>query len=145
MFDRKGCRKLICDHLALVDLGRLRPGKVGSSLDIWTRQLEAKSGSWGPSRKALNLFLRDAAYNFWLRKAHRLAEIECELELPLDGIVMTALANRVPSLPQPQAVKRLNPTLNAEFQRAANGLALIESTARIHLDLELWNGGLAGT
>jgi hypothetical protein len=35
---------------------------------------------WGPARKFLNIFMRDAFYNIYLHKAYGLAHLESKLE-----------------------------------------------------------------
>ncbi len=144
MFNVTGCRGRICDYLAAIDLSELVTRGVADALDRWTAELADTTGAWGPCRKALNLFLRDAAYNHWLRPAYQFEDIEINLELPLDRLVMSALKEREPCLPRPPAVKDLSKAISDQYQMAALGEANKAGVARVHLDLQLWNGGVAG-
>lgn len=134
---------MICSQLADIDLSDPIKLGVSEALSRWTAQLVASTGSWGPSRKALNLFLRDVSYNHWTRKHYRFEQFEHELELPLDGVVMKALRVRDPSLPTPPAVKNLRQATSEVFQSAARRIAADDGLVRVHLDLALWGGGLA--
>jgi hypothetical protein len=138
MFDNTGHRPTICDYLSDVDLDGLEPDNLASRLDTWTKALEAKVGAWGACRKAVNLFMRDATYNHWLRRDHRLDVIEAQLEVPLDSHVMQGLRRFDSALPKPPAVKELDETLSAEFQQAASKMAEKAGIARVHLDIDLW-------
>src|SRR5690242_10096573 len=64
-------------------------------LDDATAQLQLKGAElrcqWGAARKAINLFLRDATYNHYLRDYYGLSAVESWLELPLDGEVAIGL------------------------------------------------------
>ncbi len=51
------------------------------------RVLPRRGRSWGMARKLLNIFLRNALYDFYLRTAWKLHRSEYWLEVPLDGIV----------------------------------------------------------
>jgi hypothetical protein len=144
MFDTTGCRKVICDFLADVILAELHKIGVPDALDVWTETLTRRTGYWGPSRKALNLFLRDATYNHWMRDGYELAAAEDKLEIPLDGIVMDGLRERDASLPASSSVKRLTPEHSALYQHAAAKIAADRGCVRVHLDLVFWNGGFAG-
>ena len=141
MFDRPGSRGVICEELAGIDLDELGNVNVHDALDQWTRHLALLTGAWGPSRKALNLFLRDVSYNHWMRAHFGFERFEHSLEIPLDGVVMTKLRNLDPSLPRPPAVKRLHPESSELFQNAASRIAENRGVARVHLDIELWHGG----
>ena len=98
-----------------------------------------KSG-WGPSRKLLNIYLRDCCYNYRLRKTYRLGTLERWLEVPLDKEVMTFL------LEQPEAdtdlrrvaVSELTPALSRRFQFVAGEVAKRLRSYRAGIDVFAW-------
>jgi hypothetical protein len=143
MFQLPGCRKAICRQLAEINLDDLKHLGVAAALDRWTGLLQARTGVWGPSRKALNLFLRDASYNYWTRGEYHFEVFENELELPLDGVVMRALRHLDSGLPRAPPVKSLRHEMSDLFQRTALQVAADRGVFRVHLDLALWNGGLS--
>jgi hypothetical protein len=93
---------------------------------------------WGMARKCLNLFFRDALYNFYLQEAYGLAKLESALEIPLDRHVGVALWNTDRALPRWQSVIGLTETDSAKFQAAALRIAGENDTFRVHLDLGYW-------
>ena len=84
---------------------------LDEATDTLRQQLPADGQHWGVARKALNLFLRDALYNHYLRTAFRLDTAEAWFEVPLDSIVAAALAKRCPQagLPPWGTVKGFHP------------------------------------
>jgi hypothetical protein len=145
MFSKKGWRPAICEFLSRLELGDLSKNGVADCIDNWTEELVKVVGLWGPSRKATNLFLRDATYNFMLRTHFGLDKFEAELELPLDGVVMKVLRVLDTSLPPPPSVKALTPCVSKKYQASAVKLAEKECIDRVHLDIALWNGGSGGS
>jgi hypothetical protein len=103
--------------------------------------LSGKDGEkWGVARKSLNLFLRDAAYNFYLRQRYHLDAISRLLEVPLDSRVGHQLRDEPEGkrLRAWKTVKGLTPELSDEFQGVAARVAERKRTDRVHLDLEYW-------
>jgi len=100
---------------------------------------------WGAARKAINLFLRDACYNVYLRETHDLAKAEPWLELPLDAVgareLRRVLGRVVPVWP---GLKHLPPEMSLTYQREASALAEQRQIARVHLDVSLWVRGRPG-
>jgi hypothetical protein len=92
------------------------------------------------ARKALNLFMRSALYNHYLREAYRLQRVEAFLELPLDGIVARHIRGVVPSagLPYWKSMRALTPELSDQYQAVASELAERRGVARVHLDAYIW-------
>jgi hypothetical protein len=137
--------RIACDYLADLDPRPLGPGKVLEVLDGWTDDLSGRLGGnlWGPARKALNLFVRDLAYNAWTRPEYRLADCEGELEVPLDGVVMAKIRGWSNKRLRTVTVKSLTPGDSAEYQAEASRYARDEGLdARVHLDLLLWGDPL---
>jgi hypothetical protein len=134
-----GGRRLVCNYLSGIDLTALRDGVFPPLLDRWSDELSGRLDQrWGPARKAINLFLRDVTYNVWLRDAHSLPGIEAALELPLDGVIMSAI-RRLDSTGLPKvSVIGLTRELSEGYQQAAAGIAAAKGIARVHLDVVLW-------
>lgn len=138
-----GARPLVCEALATLPLAELTNAEFAPLLDDWTDQLRDKiDAAWGPMRKALNLFLRDASYNVWTRDAFALDQVEPLLEIPLDGIVMRQLRARTRHSLATVPVIGLTEAISDTYQDAATLLAREKGELRVHLDLELWNGGI---
>ena len=94
------------------------------------------------SRKALNLFMRDAFYDRYIAAAYALDRLEPWLEVPLDGLVGRRLhrasASTVPHWP---GLKHLQPQESAAYQAEARRIAERMCIARVHLDVYLWLDG----
>jgi hypothetical protein len=108
-----------------------------------SRKLPAQGSSWGLARKCINLFLRDALYNHYLRVTYALHASEHLYELPLDSVVARGLkrfAGRG-KLPMWPGLCGLTPEVSDGFQAVAQQLAAQEGIARVHLDLVLWTAG----
>jgi hypothetical protein len=96
---------------------------------------------WGIARKVLNIFLRAATYNHYLRRQFPLDRFESVLELPMDSLTALGLKARSParSLPRWQGVKHLTQADNQRFQ--ARALEIADAwgiPARVHLDIYFW-------
>jgi predicted DCC family thiol-disulfide oxidoreductase YuxK len=93
---------------------------------------------WGAARKALNLFLRDVSYSFYLARAYRMARVRQWLEVPLDNSVAKGLKSNPlgASLPRWPGIKHLRPRQSARYQRVAALIADEKGVARV--DLDLW-------
>ncbi|MBE7559494.1 hypothetical protein HS125_11285 [bacterium] len=135
--------------LGNLDLGRFRDGKSDgfrSELDQVAEELRQSLASggqhWGAARKALNIFLRDALYNTYLRDAYRVDRLEPWLELPLDSYTAKAVRKYAPKseLPRWVGVKYVTADSNAAYQAAAAGVASEKGVARVHLDIHFWRG-----
>jgi hypothetical protein len=96
--------------------------------------------NWGAARKALNIFLRDAANNHHLRLRSRIASIDRYLEVPLDSQVAARLhaEEEGQALPRWTTIKSLRPSFNAEYQAVAGSVARRMGVDRVHLDLFYW-------
>ena len=118
--------------------------RFAETLDNLTEQLrnvgENEPLYWGPARKFINLFLRDATYNCLLRHDYRLHSIEPFLELPLDSHVATALRADYEgiALPEFTRVIDVDPVFSASYQTVASAIAAREGVVRVHLDLKYW-------
>jgi hypothetical protein len=126
----------------LAALGKRDPSEYGQVLDDMTtklqRALPKNARNWGVARKCLNLFFRDALYNFYLREAFGLAKFEAQMEIPLDSYVGRALRQEDISLPRWQTVKGLTPEVSARYQTVALQVAERKRTRRVHLDVAFW-------
>jgi hypothetical protein len=123
------------------------PSAFARQLDRSTETLRsrfpAQARGWGTARKAINLFLRDAVYNAYLRREYHLQVAEPHLEIPLDSFVVGELRELAPrnTLPTWKGVKHLTSLDSAPYQAFAAKYASHEGISRIHLDLELWVRG----
>lgn len=97
---------------------------------------------WGSSRKFLNIFLRNCAYNKYLCAAYGLDTIEQWMEVPLDSHVASGLKEQPEGaeLPRWKTVIGLTPEESAILQDVASRIASREGIARVHLDVHYWNG-----
>jgi hypothetical protein len=106
------------------------------------KKLDYRFAFWGSARKALNLFLGNAAYHAILRKEYRLDRIEKYLEVPLDKQVanglITLAEERDIILPKWKTIKGLLPDESNLYQSFANSYAKELGCTRIQLDLLLW-------
>jgi len=113
---------------------------LDETTDQLMRFLPKHSRSWGLARKCLNIFLRDALYNVYLRNEYGLSKAEQWCEVPLDGKVAKKLRRAAGRgvLPKWDGVKRLDPMDSAIYQKFAQDFALEMGIARVHLDLYRW-------
>jgi hypothetical protein len=129
-------------QFSVADKARFR-----ATLDAETERLQhclpVGGQAWGVARKALNLFLRDAFYNYYLRTAFELTRAESWFEVPLDSMVAASLLKRNPraAVPAWSTVKALSPSKNAEYQEALRALGARLGVAAVHLDSMLWLEG----
>ena len=103
--------------------------------------LPIRNRPWGSARKALNLFLRSALYNHYLRKEYKIRAIEQFLEIPLDKVVATALKRHAGrgALPQWPGLKHLTPPISEPFQEYATIFSKeLNLPFRVLLDNYLW-------
>jgi hypothetical protein len=125
-----------------LDLSKIPTKKVRfrSWLKRRTEKLRCKfpSGArkFGTARKALNLFLRSAAYNVVLNRAYRLDGLLPLLEVPLDSYVAKHLKTHHPSLPTKWVgLKFVTRTNHDKYQLAALALAKRWQIHRVDLDV----------
>jgi hypothetical protein len=144
----KGVAKAARDYLSSVNLKRFATGNGQSfraELDKATQELKAicpkGAQCWGVARKCLNIFLRDAFYNFCLREQFGLIRAEKFYEVPLDSIVAKALRENTVGLPRWPGVKHLTAGTSNDYQQAAAQLAAQRKIERVHLDTYLWIEG----
>lgn len=143
----KGVISASREFLALLDLSTFMTAdedrfcaQLDSTSERLRKALPKGAQNWGASRKALNLFLRDALYNYYLATEYRLHRIENWLEIPLDSAVARGLkklrgGERLQEWP---GLKKLTPYVSAQFQALAMDIAKSRGLARVHLDIYLW-------
>ena len=144
----KGYLDCICKFLKKVNLEELSnkgPSQYPKFLDQQTekpvRHMPREARHWGVARKCLNLFFRDALYNFYLREKYNLAKFEKYLEIPLDSYVGRKLQAENKGLPRWRTVKSLKREISDRFQEVAKKVAKQKGTERVHLDVLYWRGG----
>ena len=98
---------------------------------------------WGFARKILNIFLRHACYNVYLRNRYHLEMLEPFLEVPIDSIVADKLRRkRESNLPRWRGYGAIDAELNRCYQQVAQSWANEKGFARVHLDAWIWGGRL---
>jgi hypothetical protein len=134
--------KLDLTQFSVTDKALFRAA-LDAATDRLQHALPAGGRSWGVARKAVNLFLRDALYNHYLRAAFELAKAEPWFEVPLDSMVAASLLKRNPraAVPAWATVKGLSPSENDAYQEALRALAARLGVAAVHLDSLLWLEG----
>lgn len=116
-------------------------------LDRKTEQLRKRfpqgGQRWGPARKAINVFLRLACYNVYMREKHQLDAVEAYLEVPLDSTVAKTLATEAGRgvLPCWRGVKNLDAQASQKYQAFAQEYAAQRRIPRVHLDPLIYGGG----
>jgi hypothetical protein len=143
---RPGVLECIRSFLEDVDLGKLRtqePVSFPQFLNKRTKEMQRKCQvEFGVARKCLNLFFRDALYNFYPGSEYDLTRIEPFLEIPLDSFVGRALKKEDRTLPRWKTVTGITPNDSAKFQAEALRIAQRKGTHRVHLDIVYWRGGI---
>ncbi len=144
----KSGRLFLRDHVDLRELAESSEQDFPRVLDRLTRRMQRtlspflRDGhtGWGPCRKFLNIYLRDALYNCYLRQAFCLNGLESVMEVPLDRDVGTFLADKDAdaSLPRWTSVCGLNAETSAKYQESAARVAKKMRTDRVHLDVAAW-------
>lgn len=141
-----GGRKVVCEYLAKIQLCGISKEKLSDMLNEWTGELQEKLSElnndraryWGPSRKSINLFLRDISYNYVTRKEYGFEAFDECLEVPLDGLVMAGIRRDGSAANLNRcAVIGLNPEWSLEYQDAAKSIAEAKEMNRVDLDI-LW-------
>jgi len=142
-----GVIKAAQNHLAVIDLGGFRTKDertflkiLDAATEMLKRTLPQGAQNWGAARKACNLFLRDICYNRFLCQRYGLEESEEWMEIPLDGLVATALKRKGQrgGLPRWPGLNGLTPEISAKFQAFARQVAAEQGISRVHLDMRLW-------
>jgi hypothetical protein len=138
----KGLLKRSRDFFKKLDLDRIprRQEPFEKWLNIKTRELCRKfprrAQKFGTTRKALNLFLRSAAYNVLLNRKYSLEDLLPLLEVPLDSYAAKHLQANDSSLPRAWSrLKRISPTEYAKYQKSASNLAQKWGICRADLDV----------
>ncbi|MBN2583205.1 MAG: hypothetical protein JXL80_09055 [Planctomycetes bacterium] len=136
-------------YLEGIKLGRIPKGSQRSFSKWLDRHTEGILDSlpipnrpWGAARKALNLFLRSALYNHYLRKTYGIRAVERWLEVPVDSLIADALKEQAPGrekLRRWPGLKHLTPKEHAVYQQCAKDLARKKRLpATVFLDNYLW-------
>lgn len=105
---------------------------------------------WGTARKALNLWLRDIAYNHYFRSGYGLERVEPWLEVPLDSYTAKFIRAEIERqglillspLPPWTTVKAVTPAFSEAYQDAAGLLVGTRAYGYlrdpVHIDLVAW-------
>ena len=135
---RKGLDTLSNDNALKRILRAKSQSEFVTALDQATRIVQANllqgHRHWGTSRKVINIFLRNLAYNRHLFNFLKMKRIEKWLEVPLDSHVTEKLKDYDKSLPKWNSVKRLDPETSNEYQRIAARYASEHGVLRVDLD-----------
>lgn len=146
----KGTIKSAREFLRSISLATIAHTKIENQFRVvlvetteaFIKAMPSGGGHWGSCRKFLNIFLRGATYNHFLRQHYRLENIELWLEVPLDSHVATGLREDAEKIgedcPTWKTVKGLDPKTSDQFQNVATAIARTLGVARIHLDLRYW-------
>ena len=82
---------------------------------------------WGFARKALNIFLRNSFYSYYLRPRYSLQRVEAILEIPLDENAATGLRRDAKTYglrpPRWKNIRHLTPEENVNWQQLALDVA----------------------
>lgn len=117
----------------------------GALLDRHTLSLAKRipgpaPAGWGVARKMLNLFLRECAYNVYLRSAFNLGRSERLLELPLDALTGKAVLKESKRRESEwTGIRRLTPESSEVLQSEAQRIAKKKRLLRVHLDVVYWS------
>ena len=148
-----GVAKAIIEHLdknpdMLTRMAACEPNSFGRCLEEQTqavldslKPLQLPHEPWGTARKAVNIFLRCALYNHFLRDRHGLERLETLFEIPLDSRVANKLRAEPEGMQLPvwPGLKHLKKPGSEQFQACALKVAQRRQLpARVYLDHELW-------
>jgi hypothetical protein len=130
---------------ALLIIERLvKPDTFLAQLDRLTEELcDCPDVKWGAARKSINIFIRDAVYNFCLRNHFQLEKIEDQLEVPLDSFTTSNLRRaaqqgKLPEPPRWESIRALTPADSRKYQELAACIARDRQIHRCHLDALYW-------
>ena len=88
----------------------------------------------------MNLFLRECAYNVYLRSAFNLGRSERLLELPLDAYTAKAVLKESKCRESEwTGIRRLTRRSSREYQAKAQRIAKTKGLLRVHLDVIYWS------
>lgn len=136
------CARDFLTTLPLQSLATPNEGEYATVLDETTEALRSQfprgGRKFGPARKAINLFARDALYNQYLCAAYHLDVAIDFMEIPLDSITAAAIFKADPSIARWPGVSGLTIATSASYQRAAARVAAKCKVARVHLDAYWW-------
>jgi hypothetical protein len=141
----KGVASCAIDFLSGLNLSAfVDPASFPSLLEDRTRKLASHlpegARYWGRARKLLNIFLREASYNYLLRQTFGLGNLGEVLEIPLDQHVANGLRRDAPGrVPRRTTIIGLKPEQSAIYQSVAREVAWEKyRTYRANLDLWYW-------
>jgi hypothetical protein len=143
----QGMKRAAVNFCAAIQLNNLpTPDEYPSALDQWTdaltKQFPLGGQFWGTARKCLNIFMRDASYNTYLRNAYSLERLEPALEVPLDGDVANGLLQEQEAaqfgLQKWDAIIRVTKNEHGRYQNLASVVARRYGVYRVHLDVLYW-------
>ena len=140
------CVRNFIKALDLTAIGKTSASHFTTTLNeqtkVFQQVLPSEARHWGIARKCLNIFFRDALYNFYLREQYDLTKFEEYLEIPLDSRVGKRLRCELEGseLPRWRTVKGLTHEDSNKFQDVAAAVAKRRRTRRVHLDLIYWRG-----
>jgi len=140
-----GCAQEFCAAVPLASLHRMHRSRYQEWLDARTRELRerfpADAQNWGPARKALNIFMRSAAYMGPLASEFQLERIVPFLEVPLDSHVACGLIKAPEGeglLPAWKSIISLTADRNRMYQSVASNVARRMRVHRADLDVFFW-------
>jgi hypothetical protein len=146
-----GVNQAVRSFLGAIDLAKFVSDKESDFIEqldyqtnLLAEHLPVGAQHWGTARKAINLFLGEAYYHYFLRTNYGLDRIEQFLEVPLDSQVAHFLIDDARAfgvqLPSWLGIKHLTPSASKEYQNYASSHArsLGQDWARIHLDVIAW-------
>jgi hypothetical protein len=132
------------DHFATPSEESFREA-LNNATNCLVDRMPPGANSWGLARKCVNIFLRDAFYNHYLRERYSLLDFEKWYEVPLDSHVATKLTEKAGpgKLPKWTTIKGLTQGVSQQYQDFAltmvgNFPEVSPVTARVHLDLYFW-------
>ena len=117
--------------------------RLNKATEELKKALPEERRDWGLARKLLNIFLRHAFYNHYLRKQYNLHLAESLFEVPVDSVVAKKLRKEFLESPLGSwpGLKGLTKAQHAQYQDCAQKLAKKWNIARVHLDAVLWVQG----
>ncbi len=143
----KGVTEMARKFLGEVDLNifkNMNKAEFQKELERLTKELEEELPSqppkWGTARKAMNVFLLQAALDKKLSNIYELDGIIPFLEVPLDSKVSEKLREEAKGteLPGWKGIKKLKKEDSKKFQDFAFKKAKEEKIPRVYLDLLYW-------
>ncbi|MEX0752676.1 MAG: hypothetical protein WD073_07095 [Xanthobacteraceae bacterium] len=141
----RAARKFLAEKVSLDKVGRSGAGYAKLLDELTSSLVEAlPKGKWGAARKFLNIFVRDAASNFYLREKFGLHRVEKFLEVPVDRHVAQFLREQEREqenegvLPKWKSVISLSSEQNKMYQNASKKFAKKENIDPIHVDIIAW-------